>query len=61
MDGGNLFVDAIQVWFCVELHHFPFSIRARASDHEVISRYFDLLEQTLTANDLTGKPCRSGI
>ena len=30
--------------------------RAKASDPEMISRYFDLLEKTLIENDLTGKP-----
>ena len=30
--------------------------RARASDPEMVSRYFDLLERTLKENDLIGKP-----
>ena len=35
----------------------PLSLaRARASDPEMLSRYFDLLEQTLQENDLRGKP-----
>ena len=35
----------------------PLSLaRARASDPEMLSRYFDLLEQTLQENDLKGKP-----
>ena len=31
-------------------------VRAQASDPEMVSRYFDLLEQTLVENDLRGKP-----
>ncbi len=31
-------------------------VRAQAPDPEMISRYFDLLEQTLNENDLSGKP-----
>jgi len=31
-------------------------VRAQASDPEMVSRYFDLLEQTLVENDLKGKP-----
>ena len=30
-------------------------VRAQASDPEMLSRYFDLLEQTLVENDLRGK------
>ena len=31
-------------------------VRAKASDPEMLSRYFDLLEQTLDENGLNGKP-----
>ena len=31
-------------------------VRAQASDPVMVSRYFDLLEQTLVKNDLKGKP-----
>ena len=35
----------------------PLSVaRAKASDPEMLSRYFDLLEQTIQENGLTGKP-----
>ena len=35
----------------------PLSLaRAKASDPEMLSRYFDLLEQTIQQNGLAGKP-----
>ena len=37
----------------------PLSLaRASAADHDVIMRYFDLLERTLEDNDLHDKPCQ---
>ncbi len=33
-------------------------VRSKASDPEMLGRYFDLLEETLTANKLEGRPAQ---
>ena len=61
-------VSITSVWwesFCRK-HHNPTirnpapisQARVAASDSEVISRYFDILEQTPAENDLEDKPCQ---